>query len=389
MLRGSWRGILALIFSIWASGADGADLLPAPTGVALRWVDDFCVNLTWNPPAGLDMVSCVVTYLVEKQVGQNSTLVIRKDLFYDTCELDRRREVNFTVKTRCGSQQDSQAAWLSLPPAEELVRDFRCVYYQSELMNCTWQPVSGVSDLRLHYRPVSGGVLEPCRVQFLSGDQRTGCHLNTSFLHGLNPSDVYFLFSAAKGSSVLRDTFKIVPNKHVKVPPPVVMIQSDGKTLKWDPPIGFDPHCWDYEYKYSKSERVQVIIQETQATVPAARGRRDSVQVRAVYSDRCGDGGSEWSQEMLYGEPAGWDSHIALGAVAVGVSIAVAVILVLHRRLQRHFHSQVPDPKMVIKGMFGTEEESQEEVVSVITAVERAVPPAGHSPTLQAAAVTS
>ncbi|CAB1351629.1 unnamed protein product [Coregonus sp. 'balchen'] len=74
--------------------------------------------------------------------------------------------------------------------------------------------------------------------------QRTGCHLRGAFLQ----YDVYFLVNGTLNGSYVRNNFLVLPRYHVKPQAP----------------------------KYR-------------------------VQVKAVYQKWCGDGGSDWSEEEIYG----------------------------------------------------------------------------------------
>uniref|UniRef100_A0A3P8YX94 Uncharacterized protein n=1 Tax=Esox lucius TaxID=8010 RepID=A0A3P8YX94_ESOLU len=158
--------------------------------------------------------------------------------------------------------------WVELPhhPLK-----FHWILYSSVTMTCNWFPASQVpEDLQLYYRYSGKDDIAEC-----------GDYLNTFLVHPTKPKA------------------------------PKVNIKKEGNDLilRWDPP------------------NLETLVRSKQSTenIPYARCQY-RVQVKAVYSNGCGLGGSDWSEVYIY---CNEDWLITVMSVIIPASLFLFVILFL------------------------------------------------------------
>ncbi|XP_020347097.1 interleukin-13 receptor subunit alpha-2-like isoform X3 [Oncorhynchus kisutch] len=184
----------------------------------------------------------------------------------------------------------------------ELVKNFQCSLYSSKAMNCSWLPANQASDLQLYYGYLGPSHIAACSEYQYRDGQRTGCHLRGSFLQ----YDVYFKVNGTLDGLSVQNNFLVLPRYHVKPPAPKVKITEEGRNLilSWDPPDIGAVHCWNFILKYNKCQESlgkEIQLEHVPGKVSYDQRCQYRVKLKAVYTKWCGEGGSDWSEEEIYG----------------------------------------------------------------------------------------
>ncbi|XP_042154239.1 interleukin-13 receptor subunit alpha-2-like isoform X2 [Oncorhynchus tshawytscha] len=213
--------------------------LPEPLNLSLTWESEFRIKLSWNAPKDLD-ASCKVNYMITTTIG--------------------------------------------------------------EAMNCSWLPANQASDLQLYYGYLGPSHIAACSEYQYRDGQRTGCHLRGSFLQ----YDVYFKVNGTLDGLSVQNNFLVLPRYHVKPPAPKVKITEEGRNLilSWDPPDIGAVHCWNFILKYNKCQESlgkEIQLEHVPGKVSYDQRCQYRVKLKAVYTKWCGEGGSDWSEEEIYG----------------------------------------------------------------------------------------
>ncbi|KAL0970256.1 hypothetical protein UPYG_G00239530 [Umbra pygmaea] len=297
--------------------------LPEPTDLSLTWMNEFSIKLEWSPSTDSD-ASCKVTYWVrtpEKEAYTNSSFIVL-DVFV-------KDAVTITVQTKpiiCGDRTISKPVSITIDNPTELVKKFQCSLYSTKDMNCTWLPANQAPlDLKLYYRYAGehSSIAACSEYQYRTG-QKTGCHLRGN----LTNHNIDIQVNGTINGLSVRNTFSVIPINNVKTLASKVNIKEEGKNLllSWEPPSDFKPSCWDYILNYSKCDESLSKILSKQSTekIPYDRRCQYRVRVKAMYTDRCGNGGSDWSEEEIHGED---DWSLTLVAIIIPASVFVFVVL--------------------------------------------------------------
>uniref|UniRef100_A0A4W5JBP3 Fibronectin type-III domain-containing protein n=1 Tax=Hucho hucho TaxID=62062 RepID=A0A4W5JBP3_9TELE len=213
---------------------------------------------------------------------------------------------------------------------KELVKNFQCCLYSSKAMNCSWLPANQTpDDLQLYYGYLGESHKAACSDYQDRAGEKTGCRLRGDFLE----YKVHFHFNGTLNGLSVQKTFQVLPTHCVKPPAPRVKITETGKglNLSWDPPDLANDHCWVYILNYSKcQESLSKEIQYEYEWVPYDLRCQYRVQVKAVYRDSCGAGGSDWSDVELYGvEDLHVDWSMTVVAILILIPAAVGLFIIL------------------------------------------------------------
>uniref|UniRef100_A0AAZ3QSJ0 Type I cytokine receptor cytokine-binding domain-containing protein n=1 Tax=Oncorhynchus tshawytscha TaxID=74940 RepID=A0AAZ3QSJ0_ONCTS len=274
--------------------------LPEPLNLSLTWESEFRIKLSWNAPKDLD-ASCKVNYMITTTIGEVKTTF----KLYKEYRLSTEDAVNYTVQTNpkhCIGRTISKPVSKSITKPTELVKNFQCSLYSSKAMNCSWLPANQASDLQLYYGYLGPSHIAACSEYQYRDGQRTGCHLRGSFLQ----YDVYFKVNGTLDGLSVQNNFLVLPRYHVKPPAPKVKITEEGRNLilSWDPPDIGAVHCWNFILKYNKCQESlgkEIQLEHVPGKVSYDQRCQYRVKLKAVYTKWCGEGGSDWSEEEIYG----------------------------------------------------------------------------------------
>ncbi|XP_029522679.1 interleukin-13 receptor subunit alpha-2-like isoform X2 [Oncorhynchus nerka] len=278
--------------------------LPEPLNLSLRWESEFRIKLSWNAPKDLD-ASCKVNYMITTTIGERRPKVETTFKLYKEYRLSTEDAVNYTVQTNpkhCTGRTISKPVSKSITKPTELVKNFQCSLYSSKAMNCSWLPANQASDLQLYYGYLGPSHIAACSEYQYRDGQRTGCHLRGSFLQ----YDVYFKVNGTLDGLSVKNNFLVLPRYHVKPPAPKVKITEEGRNLilSWDPPDIGAVHCWNFILKYNKCQESlgkEIQLEHVPGKVSYDQRCQYRVKLKAVYTEWCGEGGSDWSEEEIYG----------------------------------------------------------------------------------------
>ncbi|KAK6323245.1 hypothetical protein J4Q44_G00055840 [Coregonus suidteri] len=350
--------------------------LPEPLNLSLTWATEFLIKLSWNAPKDLD-ASCKVKYIINStRTGQKSNISSTPCL-YKEYNVDMNDAVNYTVITspvECNDRTQSKPVSVSKPKSTELVKNFGCFLYSSKAMNCSWLPVNDASkDLQFYYRSPGDSHIAACSEYQYRAAQRTGCHLRGAFLQ----YDVYFLVNGTLNGSYVRNNFLVLPRYHVKPQAPKVKITEEGKNLilSWDPPDIGASHCWNYILNYNKcQESLSKEIQSKYVPVKVPYDRRCQyrVQVKAVYQKWCGDGGSDWSEEEIYGVDE-WSMTVVGTVIPAAVFLFLILLICCFMRHREKLFPKIPQPSLIFKDMLNSNKEQKSSIGNLYVPVKEEV----------------
>ncbi|XP_023651895.2 interleukin-13 receptor subunit alpha-2-like isoform X1 [Paramormyrops kingsleyae] len=352
-----------LILNFWiafASETSKTGMLPPPRNLSLeRRNHNFCLRLSWSSPEGLNNSNkCAVHYEVVEKVGQNEETQTTERLFFERCP-SLESGVMYSVKAKCnnGSHMESKSVTQGiLAPKEELIRNFDCIYYASEAMNCTWKTMNETEDIHLSYWYEGQPAPEPCKLYLFEQGVKMGCHLSGKFLNHSNlSSTVYFDLSGTQGTSTLNNYFQRMPRYNVRPPPPQLDIfhEYNSLNLKWKDPGLLNADCWDYLYRFKTNEfqdwKMGNVSKTTNDKLVYDVRYQYVVQVKAIFTDRCGCGATDWSLEKRYGQPKppNWSPHVVVITIPVLFTIAAIICLIFIKKLRKLILPEIPNPRII------------------------------------------
>uniref|UniRef100_A0A4W5KKF9 Type I cytokine receptor cytokine-binding domain-containing protein n=1 Tax=Hucho hucho TaxID=62062 RepID=A0A4W5KKF9_9TELE len=350
--------------------------LPEPLNLSLKWESEFLIKLLWNAPKDLD-TSCKVNYMITETIGQERPKTISTFSLYKKYNVTMNDAVNYTVKTNpkdCRDRTMSKPVSISKPKLTELVKNFQCSLYFSKAMNCSWLPANQASDLQFHYRYPGDSHIAACSEYQYRAGQRTGCRLRGSFLE----YDVYVKVNGTLNGLSVWNNFLVLPRYHVKPPAPKVKITEEGKNLilSWDPPDIGAVHCWNFIFNYSKCQ-LHVDSKEIQwkhvpVTVSYDERCQYSVKLKAVYSKWCGEGGSDWSEEEIYGVDD-WSMTVFYVIIPAVLFLFLILFICCFMKHREKLFPTIPHPSLIFKEMLNSNKDLKSSIGNLYVPVEEEV----------------
>ncbi|KAM4612286.1 interleukin-13 receptor subunit alpha-1-like isoform 2-T2 [Polymixia lowei] len=265
------------------------------------------------------------------------------------------------VNRSCGSQTPSKPVSQTIDPPVQLVRNFTCAFYIADAMNCYWIPAKQIPDLQLFYGLCEDPVLLPCEDIYSNG-MKKGCHLKVNTTNVT--TEVCILVNGTLNGRHVRNTFKRQPSKNVKTPAPMLHIteQQDNLMLNWTQAhMEREFHgCWRYIVNYTRCGYIMPeeggLSQNWFRIVPYKKSCQYMVQVRGVFSDYCGIGGSDISAVVVYGANKGPDLELIILIPAI-LSACVILACYCFRRHRAMICPDIPDPSVLFKEMMNSNKE--------------------------------
>ncbi|XP_051997674.1 interleukin-13 receptor subunit alpha-1 [Xyrauchen texanus] len=362
---------LIICFSVVFVGVENvSDQLPPPKNLNFIWelyTSPFTLHVMWEKPEGLDPL-CKVNYTVGVSNGQachlNNPLQSKRrtshlSYIFNVSNKNGLCIIITTNPVNCVNKTSSSPINITIPPPPvTLVRNLSCAYHSRNRMNCTWYSAADdVQGLRFYYwLPMDESVKE-CFPYINDYTKKMECVINSEYLKN-SQNNMFYLFNGTHKGIPVNNTFKDeYPSNTAKLDTPELKIKRMGHDLHFEtirPPFnGFGELCFGYQYIYRKCNepdvRVKGIKNHTIEYDPACKYR---ARVQTILIN-CGEGQSEPSDEVEYGE----NSHpnlpglLAVIFIPLTVSCCLIVSLVLLRRHKDIILPKIPEPGPFFKDM--------------------------------------
>ncbi|KAG7330089.1 hypothetical protein KOW79_006311 [Hemibagrus wyckioides] len=372
MVLPGWHNSVVLIcMSIALVGANSfLARLPPPVNLNLSWDNQNKLSITviWREPAGLD-TKCIVNYSVaiynEKKCPpkKNASYILRTKSLSYTYSISKEDAICVGITTNpevCENKSASKEVYKDLPPPLALVKNFRCLYYATKKMNCTWNVVKNIPDLQLFYRIGKKEALKSCISYLTSGHNKTGCHMHDEEL--ASDAEVFFFINGT-GETLLINKFLIdIRVSAVKPPKPKVSITQEGEYLWFQAiiPNFLPPQCLKYKFVYSKcNEQSEQPPGNSSLHVGYDIACKYTVRVQVIYSNCCGgehDIVSDMSEPECYGEDR--DPNLAFKVAMIVTPLIVCCCLIaallMFRRVKDIILPKIPEPSLFFKDMLNS-----------------------------------
>uniref|UniRef100_A0A8C4VYJ7 Interleukin 13 receptor subunit alpha 1 n=2 Tax=Gopherus evgoodei TaxID=1825980 RepID=A0A8C4VYJ7_9SAUR len=232
-------------------------------------------------------------------------------------------------------------------------------------MICTWLPgwnASASTNYTLYYWYEGLGHRQQCQ-NYIYGDN-FGCNFSLSIPNCTNVYPTVSILIRGNSEEIRPVCANKNPTTIVKPGPPRIVTVSmikDEIHLEWQKPGTFPAHCLVYqvELKDSKSDSPQPynFKKFTKARFPSVHPNTVYIiKVRAGFEGTCYSSSlwSDWSEEKSIGENTDFTFYIVLIlTIPLTVAVATIILLVYLKRLKILIYPQIPDPRKIIKRMFG------------------------------------
>ncbi|XP_072450936.1 interleukin-13 receptor subunit alpha-1-like [Chiloscyllium punctatum] len=356
-----------------------AETLPPPTdlSVTLKGIGFINSTWTWKQPSYLENSSSIIIKFESmfKYDGAEWDERQRKPFLTREDKVILNRGITFRVKAlviteSCACQQSNWTEKYIPPPegdAITAVRNFRCIYYNFEYINCTWdigRKIPADTVYHLNYWQKGMDAIQNC-THYLPKDGRldAGCHLQHDQFNDEQDLNICVMGQSAH-AKIKPFFYNLETASFVQLSPPWgINISKMDKVFRisWNPAAHWNQKCVRYRIRKSNAMRSDWIVYESvkpETIIPDADPNVQNVaQVQAMYTITCGDNGiwSEWSEEKLFGEDIGpgWNWKVAL-LIIVPILVAASAITLLTylKQLQILILPPIPDPGKLFKGMF-------------------------------------
>uniref|UniRef100_A0A3B1IGI5 Interleukin 13 receptor, alpha 2 n=1 Tax=Astyanax mexicanus TaxID=7994 RepID=A0A3B1IGI5_ASTMX len=197
------------------------------------------------------------------------------------------------------------------------IRDFHCVYFNKEYMDCTWQPGSAdppQSEHSLYYWHREMQETSECPQYIRYPELRRGCRFPREVL--LEFSEFNMCVNGSSAAGALEPAFISLEVQNQVKPAAVSELQvlsEDGLLqVQWSPPEGRVPeHCLEYELEGTTESmdgsmwQWTNVTEETTLDFPwSAKREMKCFRIRSKVSGYCADDGywSDWSQSTCFPE---------------------------------------------------------------------------------------
>lgn len=357
-------------------GCEDISELPPPKNLNFLWETPFRLSLTWEKPEDLDP-TCKVNYTVRVHKSQNCSSKVTKTKCFKVSQLSLKVSVSnenglcISVSTHpehCEDRDHSRSTDIILPPPPvRLVTDRRYTYSHNN-MTCTWKPGDDVQDLSFYYwLPVSESIIK------CIPDKKTGeCMIhNENFKKTI---EIYYLFNGTHNGIPVNNTFEDELVQNVKLKKPELKIHRSGQDLQFETHDSdvkeFYKDCYIYKYTYSKcNENLNASgkkIYEVQYD-PACQYR---ARVQVLFSEGCGSGESDLSDEVVYGENSDPNLPALLAVIIIPlvVSCCLVVSLLLLKSHKDIICPYIPRPTIFFKDMLNNNNTTAEDPQNPATA---------------------
>uniref|UniRef100_A0A8D2NJM4 Interleukin 13 receptor subunit alpha 1 n=1 Tax=Zonotrichia albicollis TaxID=44394 RepID=A0A8D2NJM4_ZONAL len=307
----------------------GAKVLPSPSNLNYSLTHICTLTWTWNPPENISS-SCNLEY--------SSDIEWSKSRFRVT-DAHLSEEMRLRVRSECKNDNTSEPSpWVEtslLPkgiPGTAAV-DLGCVWHNLEYMACTWHRGENASS-------------------------------DTNYT-------LFYWFVADLSSHVLQ--YRTEPYLQL-----TLSKTNDRIDVKWSESETFPKSCLQYEVKYSNGDldTGQIIAvsfhcfffffssERNSVSVPGIDAHsKYSFRVRAKPKRECYSSHlqSDWSEERSIGEKRDSTIYLVLIiTIPLIVAVSTIILLIYLKRLKILILPPIPDPREILKRMFGEQNEDSQ-----------------------------
>uniref|UniRef100_A0A8C3VF15 Interleukin 13 receptor subunit alpha 1 n=1 Tax=Catharus ustulatus TaxID=91951 RepID=A0A8C3VF15_CATUS len=328
----------------------GEKILPPPSNLSYSFIHICTLNWTWNPPENVSS-NCNLWY--------SSNILTKgdpKDISdqFRVTDAHLNEEMLFRVRSECRNDTTTEPSpWVetSLLPKGILgtaAVDLSCVWHNLEYMACTWRPGQNASS-------------------------DTNYTLFYWFVGDLYSHTNFFLFLCLIWCKSVKYTFELIIPFCISVKPATPRQLTVSKTddtinVKWSESETFPKNCLHYEVKcYNGDLDIQVIEVSSETNSVSIPGidpnSKYTFKVRAKLKTVCYDSHlhSDWSEEKSIGEKRDSTTYFVLIiAIPLIVAVSTVILLVYLKRLKILILPPIPDPREILKRMFGEQNEDSQ-----------------------------
>ncbi|NXM69402.1 I13R1 protein, partial [Serilophus lunatus] len=250
--------------------------------------------------------------------------------------------------------------------------DLSCVWHNLEYMVCTWRPgenASSDTNYTLFYW--FDGLKNPEKCSNYSVDQGTfGCIFNLAFPKVMNTYPAISILIRDDSEEIRPLCASKNPTTLVKpaTPRQVTLSKINDKIdVKWSESETFPKGCLLYEVKYRNGDldTGQIILsEENSLSLPGIDPNSKYIfKVRANPKPDCYSSKfySDWSEEKSIGEKRDSTVYFVLIIIIpLVVAVATIILLIYLKRLKILILPPIPDPREILKRMFGEQNEDSQ-----------------------------
>ncbi|XP_040526916.1 interleukin-13 receptor subunit alpha-1 [Gallus gallus] len=368
---------LLFLAACWAVAATaaGEKVLPPPSNLSYSFIQICTLNWTWNPPENISS-SCDLEYssdILIDEVSQHKN-EWRKSLFRVT-DTVLNKEMRFKVRSECkNSNATNHSQWVetSVPPKGvpgTAAVGLSCVWHNLEYMFCMWHPgenASSDTNYTLFYW--FDGLERHKECENYSVSQGSfECAFNFTFPQAANRYPPISILIRGDSENVMPVCATENPTTLVKPATPTIvklLYINNGIHLQWSESGTIPANCLSYEVRYhngdsTTAQTIQVKFNST--SIPSVdRNSKYTFQVRAQPKVECYSSKfySEWSEEKSIGEnPNSAFNFLLIVTIPLIVTVSTIILLVYLKRLKILILPPIPDPREILKRMFGEQNE--------------------------------
>ncbi|KFP80112.1 Interleukin-13 receptor subunit alpha-1, partial [Acanthisitta chloris] len=247
-----------------------------------------------------------------------------------------------------------------------------CVWHNLEYMACTWHPgenASSDTNYTLFYW--FDGLESHKKCSNYSIHQGIfGCVFNLSFPKVTNTYPTISILIRDDSEDIRPVCASKNPTTLVKPATPRQVTLSkvnDEINVKWSESETIPESCLSYEviyYSGDLDEASPIIVEKNSASIPSiVPNTKYTIKVRAYLKPECYSTKfySDWSEEASIGENTDSTLHFVLIiTIPIIVAVSTIILLVYLKRLKILILPPIPDPREILKRMFGEQNEDSQ-----------------------------
>ncbi|KAM7094652.1 interleukin-13 receptor subunit alpha-1 isoform 1-T1 [Ciconia maguari] len=372
------RLLLAVCWVVAAGPAAGAKVLPPPSNLGYTFIQICTLNWTWNPPENVSS-SCDLEYssdIVIDKVPQDKR-EWSKSRFRVT-DIFLNEEMRFKVRSECKYDNASEPSrWVETSLKPEGIPgtaavDLSCIWHNLEYMICTWRPgenASSDTNYTLFYW--FDGLKNHKKCSNYSMHQGIfGCIFNLSFPKVTSTYPAISILIRDDSEEIRPVCASENPTTLVKpaTPRQVKLSKTNDEIyVEWSESDTFPENCLFYEVEYHNGDldTAQIIkVENNYTSIPSVDPNSKYIfKVRAKPKPECYSSKlcSDWSEEKSIGEKTDSTFYFVLIiTIPLIVAVSTIILLVYLKRLKILILPPIPDPREILKRMFGEQNEDSQ-----------------------------
>uniref|UniRef100_A0A8B9C3Y1 Interleukin 13 receptor subunit alpha 1 n=1 Tax=Anser brachyrhynchus TaxID=132585 RepID=A0A8B9C3Y1_9AVES len=331
-----------------AGGRAGAKVLPPPSNLNYSFVQICTLNWTWNPPENISS-SCDLEYssdIVIDEVPQDQR-VSSSHLEAVLCSSEY-----IIVLKLCHDNASEPSRWVEtsvLPkgiPGTAAV-GLNCVWHNLEYMVCKWHPgenASSDTNYTLFYWFVLSSCCQPCYFECTFGltfPRFTNTYPAISILIRDDSEEIRPVCASKNPTTLVKPaTPKIVEVSYV----------NGGIYLQWSESDTFPANCLYYELRYHNGD---LTVAQT------IRVSFHYLQLTFFFPVKPPKTSLNFNNFCLSGvNPDSTFYFVLIVTIPLIVAVSTIVLLVYLKRLKILILPPIPDPREILKRMFGEQNDN-------------------------------